>query len=254
MASNTTNYNLVKPAYADDADIADINGNMDIIDGAMKDLADNVADTYNPASTYAVGDRCTYGGGLYKCTTAISTAEAWNSAHWTACTVDEVMASNSGAIDTLQEEIGIVINGNTAAVNVVKGQYVIVKNSTIVGITDGLYTYNDSTTKTAGNTFISSELDAVPNGGLNALNSKIPVLFYSDIEMGKTGLTSESTVSFSRQHTTAPNYIFITCQAQESNQDRYGTTNNLTKTGFHVRVTNGGSTSSGYVHWMAIWT
>ena len=35
MATNTSHYNLVKPAYTDTADIADINGNMDIIDTAM---------------------------------------------------------------------------------------------------------------------------------------------------------------------------------------------------------------------------
>lgn len=45
MATNTTNYNLVKPAYADTADIADINGNMDIIDGQMKTNADGVSST-----------------------------------------------------------------------------------------------------------------------------------------------------------------------------------------------------------------
>ena len=42
MATNTTNYNLVKPGYSDTADIADINGNMDIIDGQMKTNADNI--------------------------------------------------------------------------------------------------------------------------------------------------------------------------------------------------------------------
>lgn len=43
MATNTTNYNLVKPAYADTADIADVNSNMDIIDGQMKTNADGVS-------------------------------------------------------------------------------------------------------------------------------------------------------------------------------------------------------------------
>lgn len=35
MATNTTNYNLIKPEYTDDADIKDINDNMDIIDSAL---------------------------------------------------------------------------------------------------------------------------------------------------------------------------------------------------------------------------
>lgn len=43
MATNTTNYNLVKPAYTDTADIGDINGNMDIIDAQMKTNANGIS-------------------------------------------------------------------------------------------------------------------------------------------------------------------------------------------------------------------
>lgn len=42
----------------------------------------NVANIYSASSTYAVGDYVLYNGLLYECTTAITTAEAWNSAHW----------------------------------------------------------------------------------------------------------------------------------------------------------------------------
>ena len=38
MATKTTNYNLTKPAYDEDADIAVINKNMDIIDTKMKEI------------------------------------------------------------------------------------------------------------------------------------------------------------------------------------------------------------------------
>lgn len=40
-------------------------------------------DTYSSSSTYAVGDLVVYDNAIYECTTAITTAEAWNSAHWT---------------------------------------------------------------------------------------------------------------------------------------------------------------------------
>ena len=40
------------------------------------------AATYSASSTYAVGDLVTYDSAEYKCTSAISVAEAWNSAHW----------------------------------------------------------------------------------------------------------------------------------------------------------------------------
>jgi len=40
VATNTTNYNLKKPALTDFYDVADQNGNMDLIDAAMKGLED----------------------------------------------------------------------------------------------------------------------------------------------------------------------------------------------------------------------
>ena len=41
-----------------------------------------VAMEYSEYATYAVGDYVIYRGTLYRCTTAISTAESWNGAHW----------------------------------------------------------------------------------------------------------------------------------------------------------------------------
>lgn len=40
MSTLTTNYNLIKPDYADSADIADINGNSDILDNVIKAISD----------------------------------------------------------------------------------------------------------------------------------------------------------------------------------------------------------------------
>ena len=39
MATNTEHYNLVKPDYADAADVGQLNGNMDIIDDLIWQLA-----------------------------------------------------------------------------------------------------------------------------------------------------------------------------------------------------------------------
>lgn len=56
-------------------------------------LFQHLAPPYDNTATYSVGDYCTYGenslntSGVYRCTTAITTAEEWNSAHWTAVTV-----------------------------------------------------------------------------------------------------------------------------------------------------------------------
>jgi hypothetical protein len=43
MASTTTNLGLTKPAYTDDADVAVINANSDIIDAAYGSLSDQMA-------------------------------------------------------------------------------------------------------------------------------------------------------------------------------------------------------------------
>lgn len=47
------------------------------------EFPNSMAPTYSASSTYAVGDYVMYDELLYKCTTAIETAEAWTAAHWT---------------------------------------------------------------------------------------------------------------------------------------------------------------------------
>lgn len=42
MATNTTNYSLIKPGLSDNVDIGDINDNMDTIDTTLKTIADSV--------------------------------------------------------------------------------------------------------------------------------------------------------------------------------------------------------------------
>jgi hypothetical protein len=56
------------------------------------------APAYDSTATYAVGDYCTYSFKLYKCTTAITTAEQWTAAHWTeiGCTVSSLPTPADG--------------------------------------------------------------------------------------------------------------------------------------------------------------
>lgn len=51
-------------------------------------LLQNIAPDYSTSSTYNVGQFVVYNRKLYKCTTAISTAEAWNSSHWAESSLD----------------------------------------------------------------------------------------------------------------------------------------------------------------------
>lgn len=49
-----------------------------------KKTGELVAPVYSNAATYAVGDYVNYNGALYRCISAITTAESWTAAHWSA--------------------------------------------------------------------------------------------------------------------------------------------------------------------------
>ena len=94
MATQTQYYNLDKPSYDEVADIEIINANMDKIDQQMRNNADGVnfakgisSDAYDNSKLYAVGDYCIYDNKLYRCITAIESAEAFNIAKWEQTTV-----------------------------------------------------------------------------------------------------------------------------------------------------------------------
>ena len=87
----------------------------------------------------------------------------------------QIINTNNTKIDefvnSIQESIGIVIDGDTADVNVTSGQYVILRNSTIAGKTDGIYTAANNVS--SGTAFVSADLTAVPKGRLNAINDHL---------------------------------------------------------------------------------
>lgn len=60
---------------------------------------------YNPESTYAVGNFCYYENELYECNTAISTAEAWNVAHWTKIIVKDLIDAAKAVADEAAQAI-----------------------------------------------------------------------------------------------------------------------------------------------------
>ena len=62
---------------------ADAKATGDAIAAAKSAVLAEIAPAYSSSATYAVGDYVIYNLGLYRCTTAITTAEAWTSGHWT---------------------------------------------------------------------------------------------------------------------------------------------------------------------------
>ncbi len=119
MATQTAHFELEKPALTDVADIAVLNNNFDDIDVVMfanqeRSVAavSNQADAYDAAQTYAVGDLVIYENRLYKCTTAVTVAEPWDSTKWEQTTLAEsggtgVEANPAGEPTDTLEKIGI---------------------------------------------------------------------------------------------------------------------------------------------------
>ena len=79
----------------------DVNG----LDHYHDKVSAMVADEYSSSATYAVGDYCFHAGTLYKCTTAITTAENWTSGHWTAAKLAEDTSELKNAVDAQSEQI-----------------------------------------------------------------------------------------------------------------------------------------------------
>lgn len=80
-----------------------------LVDAAMTGFAS----VYDATKTYAVGDFCVYGGAVYECTTAITTAEAWTAAHWKATTAGSEIANLKADLNKIKSsEVPSVVNAD----------------------------------------------------------------------------------------------------------------------------------------------
>lgn len=95
------------------------------------------ATAYSSSATYAVGDYCFHNGSLYRCTTPITTAEAWTAAHWTAAVLGDDVGELKSA---LSQDESLIEDLNSAVYNPSKNIYkssIVWENATFV---DGVYT------------------------------------------------------------------------------------------------------------------
>ena len=115
-----------------------LSSDLNTIGNAVNSNSRNFASEYSPSATYALGDYCTYQYVLYKCSTSITTPEAWNSAHWTtAPSMAELIAPlvypNAGSHNS-------VFRGKDITANVNDGSfYTNIKNGTFKDIYIGDY-------------------------------------------------------------------------------------------------------------------
>lgn len=85
------------------------------VSNAVNALDQNFATPYQSYSTYEVGQWCIYNHNLYQCTTAITSAEEWNSDHW------EARAATNQDINSLRD---VQIDSSTLT----PGQALVYKN------------------------------------------------------------------------------------------------------------------------------
>lgn len=99
----------------------------------------NIAPSFSASSTYAVGDMVLKDGQLYECNTAISTAEAWTAAHWTAVTV-------GGELSTVKDGLYAVFPPVvTLEYGSISGNGAITQTNTRVHTTDKFIAYAGDT-------------------------------------------------------------------------------------------------------------
>lgn len=123
MATETTNFGLMKPDQEDFYDVSVANANMDKIDAAM--VAARSAEEYNPASTYAVGDYCVHDSKLYRCTTAITAGETWTATHWTETTVAGELLVIIAALAGKADLVNLYTAGDITGIPPKAGSYYI---------------------------------------------------------------------------------------------------------------------------------
>ena len=130
--------------------------------------------------------------------------------------------------DVTADMLGIVIDGNSTPVGASKGQYVIVKNSTISGVTDGLY---KAALAIPANTAIDATyLTAVSGGGLNDVTKVEDVSI--NIDTTKYGLASWGNV----QGTLVGSLLFIRLQGFNCTNDLPSLTTIITLNGYKANA------------------
>ena len=79
---------------------ADAKATGDAIAAAKTAVLNAMAPAYSTSGTYKVGNYVNQNGAIYRCTTAITTAEAWTAGHWTEVPLGTDLADQVGELKT----------------------------------------------------------------------------------------------------------------------------------------------------------
>ena len=94
--------NFVAGQGASPLEYGDLETESATLIGGINELHDSIgADAYDDTATYSEGELCIYNNTLYVCTVSggITTPEAWTPAHWTATTIETLIAAKADSSD-----------------------------------------------------------------------------------------------------------------------------------------------------------
>ena len=106
----TENLTLKKPAYGDNADVADLNYNADILDSYCYNNRQMEAPPYDPDRdpAYSIGEIVTQNGALYICNTD-GTTGPWDSTKWDSTTLSkQIELAKTAGVDYFTVQNGMV--------------------------------------------------------------------------------------------------------------------------------------------------
>ena len=107
-------------------------------------------DEYSTSKTYAVGDYCIYTNTIYKCKTAITTPEAFNSSKWDATSIaNELMSTKQSLSDLVSTQSGSGSYGVNATLQInndIMNHPVIILNCGRYGYGNGFVLLRDAIT------------------------------------------------------------------------------------------------------------
>lgn len=168
----------------------------------------------------------------------------------TAAAQDTIDAAQDAQIDASAKanEIAIVIMGARPSNTVTEGQYVIVRDSTINGITDGLYKANAVLSPSIDVT--SAKLTAATTGGLNSLFDIIKFPIVRTVVAPSAQVQAGSTTAFTATIPEISGYTPYVVSGHITNTDvsSYAFTAVIwTQSGYTINAHVGYSGSSGYI-------
>lgn len=100
MADKIINGSLKLTTLVTSSNVSISTSNIATVNGDVSTVRDMISDEYDNTSTYNLDDIVIYTGALYRCTTAITTPEDWNSSHWTQTNIATELSNSGGGGET----------------------------------------------------------------------------------------------------------------------------------------------------------